>query len=463
MNNHFKILSVILVALVAESTFGQVTSAQRTALEKVKTDSLTNADYQQTLQRFGIKLPLLPSLAEDPNCPKTITPKGTGGGYTDVQGRPYTRSLWGTWTNYEEGKANNFILPNPLVLKNGKPVTSSKIWWEKRRPEIVNDYENEVFGRIPQNTPKVTFEVNDIDKSALEGTAIKKTITGHIDYAAYPAANPIIKMVLYLPAKANGPVPLMVVASPNTTGDVETIKLLIRTGWAIAIFATNSLQADNGAGLSQGIIGLVGRGKPRNPGDWGSLRAWSWGLSRALDYFQTDKAINAKQIGIEGHSRWGKTVLLAAAMDSRWAIVFSSCSGSGGASLEKRNYGETIDLIAGPNEYHWMAPNFVKYAGNWEALPVDAHDMIALIAPRPLFITGGTGDLWADPFGELKACVAATPVYTLLGKTGISVNNLPAPDVSLISGDLAFRNHEGGHVDTLDWPVFIEFAKKYFK
>lgn len=460
MPNYFKTLPVILIALMAEGAFAQVT---RIALEKAKTDSLTNVNYQQMLQSLGIKLPVLPPLAEDPNRPKITVPRSTGTGYTDAKGRPYTRSLWGTWTNYEEDKANNFTLPNPLILKNWEPVTTAKIWWQQRRPEIVSDYETEVFGRIPQNTPNVTFEVTDIDKSALDGTAIKKTITGHIDNTAYPEAQPVINMALYLPAMANVPVPLMVIISPNTTGNIETIKLLIHTGWAIAIFDTNSLQADNGAGLNLGIIGFVSGGKPRKPTDWGVLRAWSWGLSRALDYFQTDKAINDKEIGIQGHSRWGKTALLAAAMDSRWAIVFSSCSGSGGASLEKRNYGETIDIIAGPGEYHWMAPNFVKYAHNWEALPVDSHDIIALIAPRPLFITGGTQDLWADPLGEFKACVAATPVYNLLGKTGITATELPAPDVSLINSDLAFRYHEGGHTDSLDWPVFIEFAKKYFK
>jgi hypothetical protein len=223
------------------------------------------------------------------------------------------------------------------------------------------------------------------------------------------------------------------------------------------------VQADNGAGLSHGIIGLVNHGKLRSPEDWGVLRAWSWGLSRALDYFATDKTINPKQIGIEGHSRWGKTALLAGAMDPRWAIVFASCSGSGGASLEKRNFGENLDLIAAENEYHWMAPNFIKYGGNWKAFPVDAHEMMALVAPRPLFITGGTQDIWADPLGEFKACQAASPVYALLGKTGITTAQLPAPDVSLINTDLAFRLHEGGHTDSIDWPTFIEFAKKYFK
>ena len=199
--------------------------------------------------------------------------------------------------------------------------------------------------------------------------------------------------------------------------------------------------------MNPGIIGLVNQGEFRKPDEWGTLRAWSWGPSKALDYLQTEKSINPKQIGIEGHSCWGKTAMLAAAMDTRYAIVFSSCSGSGGASLEKRNFGENLGVIAGESEYHWMAPNFVKYGGDWQALPVDAHDMMALIAPRPLFILGGTQDIWADPLGEFKACVAATPVYELLGKKGISSLEIPSLDASLINSDLAFRLHEGGHTD----------------
>jgi len=452
--------------IVAAGVQGQVTAPsfeQLAALKRAKTDSLTSLNYQQLLNMLAIKLPDLPDMANDPNRPKNTFQKDGVGAYLDQQGHRYSRTRWGDWINYDENIAKDYTLPDPLVLKNGKAVTNAQTWWKKRRPEIVTDYETEIFGRVPKTTPKVTFEVNNVDNTALEGKAIKKTITGLIDNSGYPAVKPVINVVLYLPAKAKGPVPLMVIASSNTTGNSQLINLLISEGWAMAIFDTNSLQADNGAGLSQGIIGLVGQGKARNPEDWGSIRAWSWGLSRSLDYFQTDKAINPKQIGIAGHSRWGKTALLAGAMDARWAIVFASCSGSMGASLERRNFGETVGIVAGETEYHWMAPNFVKYGGDWKNLPVDAHDMMALIAPRPLFITGGTQDIWADPKGEFEACVTATPIYYLLGKTGIKVTELPAPDVSLINGDLAFREHEGGHTDEPDWPVFMKFAKKYFK
>lgn len=463
MKYRFKIVVLALATLVAGNVLGQNITKQQEALEKAKTDSLTKVNYRQLLQSLAIELPALPPEADDPNRPKNTIPRSNGSGYTDAQERSYMRSLWGAWINYDEDKANDYTLPDPLLLKNGKPVTNAKIWWQQRRPEIVNDYETEVFGRVPKNMPKVSFEVSSVETTALEGKAIKKTVVGHIDNSTYSSAKPVINLVLYLPKQVEGRVPLMVIASSNTSGNNQTINLLNSNGWAVAIFDTNSLQADNGAGLNLGIIGLVNQGKERSPEDWGVLRAWSWGLSKALDYFQNEKAINPKQIGIEGHSRWGKTALLAAAMDQRWAIVFASCSGAGGASLEKRNFGENLGVIAGESEYHWMAPNFVKYGGNWKALPVDAHDIMALIAPRPLFITGGTQDIWADPLGEFKACVAATPVYTLLGKTGIKTSELPAPDVSLINGELAFRLHEGGHTDAPDWPVFIEFAKKYFK
>jgi len=462
MKIYLKITLTFLIALTRQVAVAQV-SKEQAARDRAITDSLTKANYQQTLKIVGVQLPVLPPQADDPTRPQGAVPRSNGNGYTDAKGMSLTRSPWGAWVNYSEDKANDYTLPDPLVLKNGKPVTNAKIWWQQRRPEIVNDYETYVYGHVPKNTPKVTFEVTDIDKKALDGSAIKKTIIGHIDNTTYPAAQPVIKMTLFLPANAKGPVPLMVIASSNSNGNMQTIKLFNSTGWAIAYFDTNALQADNGAGLSTGIIGLVNKGKLRGPEDWGVLRAWAWGLSRALDYFETDKTINPKQIGIEGHSRWGKTALLAGAMDQRWAIVFASCSGSGGASLEKRNFGENLDLIAAENEYHWMAPNFIKYGGNWKAFPVDAHEMMALVAPRPLFITGGTQDIWADPVGEFKACVAAPPVYKLLGKTGISTSQMPAPDVSLIDSDLAFRFHEGGHTDSLDWPTFIEFAKKYFK
>lgn len=231
-------------------------------------------------------------------------------------------------------------------------------------------------------------------------------------------------------------------------------------GWGYATFNTGSLQADNAAGLTQGIIGLVNKGKPRPSGDqWGALTAWTWGLSRAIDYFEKDQDVDAKRLGVEGHSRWGKTALWAAAQDQRWAIVYASCSGEGGAKLFRRNFGETTDNIAGS---HWMAENFHKYGGHWNNLPVDANELIALVAPRPVFITGATQDPWSDPHGEFLAAVGAGPVYRLLGKKDLGTTEMPAPNTALISGEVAFREHIGAHTDIPDWPVSLDYAAKYF-
>jgi hypothetical protein len=261
----------------------------------------------------------------------------------------------------------------------------------------------------------------------------------------------------------------MVVASWNTSGlgfgpppsGPTAMEQVIAHGWGYALVNTYAVQADSGAGLDAGIIGLVNAGKSRKPDDWGALAAWSWGLSRSIDYFESDKDVDSKRLGIEGHSRWGKEALLAAALDSRWAIAFSSCSGECGAKLHRHDVGESVDNVCGAGEYHWMAGNFLKYAGHWDQLPVDQHELIALVAPRPVFITGGTEDLWSDPVGEFKACVAAGVVYRLLGKQDLGTTVLPAPDAALVSGELGFRLHTGGHTDLPDWPTFLTFADRY--
>lgn len=201
-------------------------------------------------------------------------------------------------------------------------------------------------------------------------------------------------------------------------------------------------------------------GAPRKPDDWGALLAWAWGASRAADYFGTDHSVDAGKLGIEGHSRYGKAALLAAAMDPRWGIVYPSCSGEGGAKPSRRNWGETVDNIAGS---HWMAVNFRKYAGHWDDLTVDSNELMALVAPRPVFLNGGTQDQWADPHGAFLAAVSAGPVYRLLGKKGLGSNQMPEPDGALVSGDIAFRYHAGGHTDAPDWPAFLQFARRYFK
>ena len=470
------LVALALLSLTSRTTlaqnpnFPQLTpeqqAARNAAIAKIRAAS--EADRQQMMSLLGLKDPgPLPPADTDPKRPAYVTQRQAGptNNWYDSVGNTFVRSQWGNWSNYDESTAGGTASPDPLVLKDGSRVTDATTWWTRRRPEILNDFQTQIYGKIPPNTPKVTFEVMSVDSTTFAGKAVIKKVVGHIDNSRYPAAKPSIDITMYLPAKTSGRIPIIVTAGgffapPNQLP--AAVAQVIALGWAAASVNTNNIQADNGAGLSEGIIGLMNRGQPRKPDDWGVLAAWSWGLSRALDYFGTDPAIDASRTAVQGHSRWGKTALLAGALDQRWAIVWPSCSGSMGSSLEKRSWGETIDNVAGTGEYHWMAGNFLKYAGHWNDMPTDAHQLIALVAPRPIFNTGGTKDQWSDPHGEFLASLGADPVYRLLGKKGLGTTEMPAPDVSLISGENAFRNHEGGHTDAPDWPVFLEFAKRYF-
>jgi hypothetical protein len=405
--------------------------------------------------------------------------------------------------NYDESKANPYPqLPDALVLKNGHKVTNAKTWWTKRRPEILEDFEREVYGRTPKNLPKVTWEVTSTSQGVNgDFPIVAKVLFGHVDNSAYPRISVNIQVTLATPLKTNGPVPVMIQLGPGGFGGPRPIaapaaggvagqtgaaavqlavppagrppmgpggpgwqQQLLAKGWGYATLNTGSVQADNGAGLTSGIIGLANKGQPRKLDDWGVLSAWAWGASRFLDYLETDPAVNAKEVGVEGHSRWGKATVLTMALDQRFAIAYVSSSGEGGARLHRRNFGEPLDAVTIPGEYHWMAGNFLKYTHHWNDLPVDSHELIALCAPRPVFITGGTqDDRGADAKGMFMAAAAAGPVYKLLGKKDLGVTDMPAtPNTALIDGDVAFRQHDGGHSDAYDWPTFIQFASKYF-
>jgi hypothetical protein len=241
---------------------------------------------------------------------------------------------------------------------------------------------------------------------------------------------------------------------------------VLARGWGYAVLSPGSIQADNGGGLTQGIIGLINHGKSRSVDDWGALRAWAWGASRALDYFETDKAVDARRVGIEGHSRYGKATAVAMAYDPRFAVAFVSSSGEGGVKLHRRNWGELVENVAATNEYHWMAGNFIRYAGplNWNDLPVDSHELVALCAPRPVFISAGAtnGDGWADAKGMFLAAAGAGPVYRLLGKKDMGTTEFPPIETPLVAGDVAFRQHSGGHTPGPNWPTFLTFAARYF-
>jgi len=402
--------------------------------------------------------------------------------------------------NYDESKANPFPnLPDVLKLKNGKKVTTAKMWWKRRRPEIVEDFEREVLGRVPKNAPRVTWTVASTANTTAGGIpVVERQLVGRVDNSSYPSIDVEIQMTLVTPAAAKGPVPVMMMfgsaaffrrmasamagrggLAAMTGGDPLATEQLIADGWGYAFIDPGSVQADNGAGLTKGVIGLVNQGQPRKPDDWGALRAWAWGASRGLDYLETDKAVDAKHVGIEGVSRYGKAALVTMAFDTRFAAVLVGSSGEGGAKLHRRNWGEAVESLTGSGEYHWMAGNFLKYGAseavfgskNAGDLPVDAHELIALCAPRLTFISYGVpekGDAkWLDHQGSYMAAVAAGPVFKLLGAKDLGTAEdyhtakMPPVNAGLLDGQLAWRQHDGGHTDGPNWKYFIAWADKF--
>jgi peptidoglycan/xylan/chitin deacetylase (PgdA/CDA1 family) len=390
--------------------------------------------------------------------------------------------------NFDESKVSpDLNLPDPLV-ESGEKVKTAEVWWKNRRPEIVEDFDREIYGRVPKDTPKVKWEVVTRTTEEKEGVpVITKKLVGHVDNSSYPLVNVDIQLTLTTPEKASGPVPVMMEfglspevweALKNRLSEAQRAALVgsgpswqqqvLAMGWGYATLIPTSVQADNGAGLTEGIIGLVNKGRPRRLDDWGALRAWAWGASRALDYFETDKAVDPRQVGIEGLSRYGKAALVAMAYDSRIAVGFIGSSGAGGAKILRRNFGEQVENIASSGEYHWMAGNFLKYAGPLTAndLPVDAHELIALCAPRPVFISSGSQQVeggWVDAKGMFLGAVGAGPVYKLLGKKDLGTAQFPPMETALIDGDIAFRQHSGGHTTGPNWPTFLTFASRYIK
>ena len=409
--------------------------------------------------------------------------------------------------NYDETKANPYPnLPPLLTLKSGQRVTTAR-QWARRRAEIVEEFEREVFGRVPKNVPKVTWSVSATDTATIGGRRVLGTqLVGRVDNAAHPAITLDIPLTLVLPADAKGPVPVMIMFRPGSLAgalgrplpppppgarpaftppppvpgsDAPATEQLILDGWGFALLSPTSVQPDNGAGLTKGIIGLVNKGQPRKPEDWGALRAWAWGASRALDYLETNRAVNAKAVGIEGVSRYGKAALVAMAFDTRFAMVLIGSSGEGGAKLHRRNFGEAVESLTGSGEYHWMAGNFLKYGAAQAAfgsknagdIPVDAHQLIALCAPRLTFVSYGIpekGDAkWLDQQGSYMAAVAAQPAFRLLGAKDLGVSDdylkekMPPVNVGLLNGHLAWRQHDGGHTDGPNWKHFLSWADHF--
>ncbi len=405
-----------------------------------------------------------------PAAPKAAAPQASP--TADANGNPLRRAKSGHVSNYDEAKVAPYVLPDPLVLANGARVTDAETWRTERRPEILRVYETKVFGRIPAETPKVAWSVKATDPAARGGSALMKQVVGAV--GSGPGAL-TIHLTVYTPAKASGPVPVILLANFGgggtpvragggaPLGDPPVADDILARGWGYAMFGYQDVQPDRADTLDEGIIGLTsGAMQTPGPGQWGSIGAWAWGASRAIDYLATDKSVDAQQIALQGHSRLGKTALWASALDDRIKVVYASCSGEMGAALSRRDWGESIDDMT-QNFPWWFAEDFQKYTSHWNELPVDAHMLIALSAPRPVFITGGTTDQWADPVGMYLAEVAAGPVYRLLGKRDLGASNVPPPlDTPIIKGDLGFHYHTGGHAATpADWKAFLDFAGKY--
>jgi len=388
--------------------------------------------------------------------------------------------------NYDEAQVGSYTLPDPLVFNNGKPVRTASDWMKRRRPELLELFAKNMFGRSPQPPRSIKYDVFDTDKKALGGKALRKQVT--IYFSSKPDG-PKEDLLIYLPVNATKPVPVILSLSfsgnqtashepqiklaqvwdPKTHEkqpapeqsrgrEQETVEKVLARGYGYATIYYQDIEPDFKGGDAYGIRSLFRVGQTEPPVDsWGSIGAWSYGLSRALDYLEKDKDVDAKRVAILGHSRLGKTVLWAGAMDQRFAMVLSSCSGEGGASLARRNYGETISNLTSVFPY-WFCNNFQKYSGHADQLPVDTHELIALIAPRPVYITAGETDRWADPKGEFLACVAAAPVYRLLGAGGFEADQMPQLDQP-ITHTIAYHIHKGGHaVTAFDWDQFLNFA-----
>jgi lysophospholipase L1-like esterase len=410
--------------------------------------------------------------------------------------------------NYDESTANPFPnLPDVLTLKNGEKVTSADMWRRRRRAEIVEDFEREVYGRVPKNVPAVEWSVTKTVNTAVGPYAVvAKQLNGRAGNSGCPSIDVNIEATEVLPESAKGPVPVMIMFGragiPNPmplpgagrggfpgmppmaipeSADPPSTQQLIADGWGYVSLNPASIQADNGAGLTRGIIGLVNKGQARKPDDWGSLRAWAWGAARVLDYLETDSAVDSKHVGIEGVSRYGKAALVTQAFEPRFAVVLVGSSGEGGAKLNRRNWGEAVENLTGSGEYHWMAGNFLKYGAseatfgskNPGDLPVDSHELIALCAPRLTFISYGVpekGDAkWLDHQGSYMATVAAQPVFRLLGAKTLGVSDdykiekMPPVNTGLLDGQLAWRQHDGGHTDGPNWKYFIPWADKFME
>ncbi len=394
---------------------------------------------------------------------------------------------------YDEGKVPPYTLPDPLVCLDGTKVTTPELWWQKRRPEILELFRTHMYGRAPLSKPAtISWTVFDLDRNALEGKATRKQVRIH--FTGDPNG-PGMDLLIYLPNQALRPVPVFLllnffgnhaihpdpairlkpvffkgewVTPPEQTRGFEArsfpIDKILARGYGLATAHYGDIAPDFPEAFQHGVFALFDRlfGEKRPADAWGAIGAWAWGLSRALDYLEADGDVDAKKVAVLGHSRLGKTALWAGAQDERFAIVISNNSGCGGAALSRRRYGETVAIINGAFP-HWFCENFKRYNNREDELPVDQHMLIALIAPRPVYIASADEDLWADPRGEFLAAKGADPVYKLLGTDGLPVTEMP-PLNRPVMGTLGYHIRSGGHALTeYDWERYIDFADLHFK
>lgn len=433
---------------------------------------------------LGASLAPLAAHAQTPATPAApARPRAAAPPPTEVAGIP---------VNYDESKVGSYTLPDPLVMQNGQRVTSAEEWMTKRRPEIVRLFEENQYGKTPGRPAKMTFDVFDKGTPALDGKAIRRQVT---IYFTGEKTGPKMDLLIYLPAQARGPVPLLLNVSFSANSSVVDdpgirkgeiwnardgtrvpapeggrfgridIAPFLASGIGFATVYYGDIDPDFIGGIQKGGIRKAylkpGQTEPAAD-EWGAISAWAWGLSRALDYLETDRGVDAKRVALTGASRLGKTVLWTGAHDPRFAMVIASVSGEGGAALSRRNYGETIAHLTAPTRYPYQfAANYGKYGNRVNEFPVDGHMLISLIAPRPLLLQTGSTDYWSDPKGEFLAAVAAGPVYRLLGKDDLGTDQMPAAGQPILH-TLGYLMHDGGHgVMPQDWPVFLRFMQMY--
>lgn len=371
--------------------------------------------------------------------------------------------------NYYEEKVPLFKLPEVLTTINGKTVKNARTWEKTQRNEILELFRENVYGRVPSTPYSKSYKVINEDKKAMDGAATLRQVDITI---ASDSKSLDIHLTLFVPNNATKPVPAFLLIDnrgPENTDPTRKLKSefwpaeeAVARGYAIAVFSNADVDPDNFDNFKNGIHGLLDRGE-RRPDAWGTIAAWAWGASRCLDYFETDKDIDARRVAVVGHSRGGKTALWAAAEDQRFAMAVSNESGCGGAALARRRYGETVARINSAFP-HWFCTNYRKWSNNEDSMPFDMHMLIALIAPRAVYVTSASDDFWADPRGSYLSLFHAGPVYRLYDKNTLLPEQMPPLNKQVIRGEMAYHIRDGVHNMLLkDWSWFMDFGDRVLK